>query len=644
MKRLRLFLPLLLLLSCSLPAAAMQATPYGFPKPQPSDGTGSAFINLWNGQAAAFDALLTGAIGYTLGESTCPNLPTALNYIGSQKACLTIPKSLTLGANTTIPANIVLKPAPGAIITLGSYNLAVNGPVIAGPWQWISQNGTGVATFGYPTTVYPEWWVTNTAPGTTDMLPALNAAHASLVNCGGEITLSNTNYAVSATFVMLNSYITLAGKGRSASQIVNLSTTTDAIQVGSPSVGPCYVKIKDLSIMGSGTMTAGAGINVIRGFFVYLDDLIIFDHFKQILIGTNTYSLSFIYVNRIWGSYNHTPPTNGVGIELDGGSGNDYYFSNLVFDSGAFPNNVAYGMKISGGDCIHVDRAEFVQMGTGVLISPIGWTTAETVSDVWFNKVLCDTCYYNGVYIYNWTSGTNIARIYWNDCSFGSCSQKSGTPTWGIDPAVFIGSVSGSTVDTIEFNHCQNIYNGGRGYDIEAGSNISITGGLISNCGKAGDSSNAQGILTAGSLDSLRVTGVRIGPQWNLADTMSAPIYLSAGNHLIIKNNDWRGNTAGGFVDLTSTGDKYIINNLGFTPGNALAPNVPASTTVIQNTKGFPIKVTVSGGTVTAIKTGSASGSLTATGLTSGQVDLPAGWYIAITYSQAPTWVWEGVQ
>jgi hypothetical protein len=63
----------------------------------------------------------------------------------------------------------------------------------------------------------------------------------------------------------------------------------------------------------------------------------------------------------------------------------------------------------------------------------------------------------------------------------------------------------------------------------------------------------------------------------------------------------------------------------------------------VQNTTGQPCRVTIAGGTVTLIAKGFSSGALADTHVTSGVVILQAGEYIAITYSDAPTWIWVGV-
>ena len=86
------------------------------------------------------------------------------------------------------------------------------------------------------------------------------------------------------------------------------------------------------------------------------------------------------------------------------------------------------------------------------------------------------------------------------------------------------------------------------------------------------------------------------------------------------------------------------LYNCRLTPTNGQValptPVVPATTVEQSNANAFPVKVTVTGGTVTAIAIGP-TGATVATGATTGAFILQPGWCIKITYSVAPTWVWN---
>jgi hypothetical protein len=75
-----------------------------------------------------------------------------------------------------------------------------------------------------------------------------------------------------------------------------------------------------------------------------------------------------------------------------------------------------------------------------------------------------------------------------------------------------------------------------------------------------------------------------------------------------------------------------------------VTPAVPATGIPVSNPYGVAVAITVTGGTVTAISTGSNSSNLSATSLVSGTVFLPNDWAIALTYSAAPTWSWLSAQ
>jgi len=94
---------------------------------------------------------------------------------------------------------------------------------------------------------------------------------------------------------------------------------------------------------------------------------------------------------------------------------------------------------------------------------------------------------------------------------------------------------------------------------------------------------------------------------------------------------------------LTSNVNIVTKDNFGYNPvGYMSGISVPGSTVAMQNVFGVDCMVTISGGTVSAISVGKTEGTLQSTGLTSGMVMVPAGGWIALTYSSAPTWYWFG--
>lgn len=112
---------------------------------------------------------------------------------------LIISQNYTLTANTTLTAAVkVIK--GGSFTKASTYILTINGPFEAGLYQVFSGFSAGNVTFGAGSVkeVYPEWWATNTIPGTTDMITALQSAENSLGSRGGIISLSATDYYISS--------------------------------------------------------------------------------------------------------------------------------------------------------------------------------------------------------------------------------------------------------------------------------------------------------------------------------------------------------------------------------------------------------------------------------------------------------------
>lgn len=88
----------------------------------------------------------------------------------------------------------------------------------------------------------------------------------------------------------------------------------------------------------------------------------------------------------------------------------------------------------------------------------------------------------------------------------------------------------------------------------------------------------------------------------------------------------------------TPTGNRFV-GNPGYNPrGGQAAPAVPASGVALVNPFPFPVRVFISGGTVTGIDIGP-----TTIGITAGAVELGPGESITLAYSAAPTWTWLGL-
>jgi len=90
------------------------------------------------------------------------DLGAAITAIGSAKTVLSLPAgNWPAASNLTVPANLTLKLAPGAVLAVGTgATLTINGPLEAGLYQIFSCAGTGKVTFGQGSVkeTYAEWW------------------------------------------------------------------------------------------------------------------------------------------------------------------------------------------------------------------------------------------------------------------------------------------------------------------------------------------------------------------------------------------------------------------------------------------------------------------------------------------------------
>lgn len=126
------------------------------------------------------------------------SISAALEAIGDVDAILYVTGDVSLDTDTTIPENIGLKIGYPGTITLGNYNLTINGPLAAGPHQIFVSDGSGTVSFGgMPKVemVYPEWWGA-LGDGLTDDTDAFRQAILAILGSGIEMRLLPRTYIV----------------------------------------------------------------------------------------------------------------------------------------------------------------------------------------------------------------------------------------------------------------------------------------------------------------------------------------------------------------------------------------------------------------------------------------------------------------
>jgi hypothetical protein len=131
---------------------------------------------------------------------------------------------------------------------------------------------------------------------------------------------------------------------------------------------------------------------------------------------------------------------------------------------------------------------------------------------------------------------------------------------------------------------------------------------------------------TSGLGDNFYVGGYDLSGDIASVDTISGAIALLDVTTLTQKGHSRLYGQRDGQISATSF---FEVTPTITTPG------VPLTTVPVTNTTGFPIKVTITGGTITNVLVNSVS-----VGTTAGTYSVPISGTISITYSSAPTWNW----
>lgn len=198
------------------------------------------------------DALVVygGGVAYTQATLT-----SALTAIGTtNKVTLMLRPgtwAITANADYSAYANVTFRIVPGALLQIATGTTTTI-PLMDenGLHQRFNCVGTGKVVFGAGAVkeVPPEWWATNTIPGTTDMTAALQA----WLNTGGALFLPASTYKFTTTLTVPATVSSITGQGATSSILApsgcnGLTFTADATGLYNPRV------FKDFAIIGTGT-------------------------------------------------------------------------------------------------------------------------------------------------------------------------------------------------------------------------------------------------------------------------------------------------------------------------------------------------------------------------------------------------------
>jgi hypothetical protein len=320
----------------------------------------------------------------------------------------------------------------------------------------------------------------------------------------------------------------------------------------------------------------------------------------------------------------------------------------------------------------------------------IGWRLLNNTFDLFVSNGRADSCAYGvhirdcqGLYFSNFacfsntengynigTDGANNTRyLFFSNC----VSDTSGKSNWHISQltvAAFTGCwastqisqatnpgsdgwyLSGSKVEDITFSSCTTLANNRHGIFCEYVARVSINGCIM---GSSYDMTAFGGKGPSNGLGSGGGSGVAVGAIANRV-RVNGGVYdnnqrygveiASGADRIDVSNIETRFNVLGSILNnANASAHKCKISNVGgYNPlGYIAPPSVPASGTAVENKTGVDVTVYITGGAVSLIDVGP-TGSLSTVLLASPcSVFLPAGHFIKVTYSSAPSWQWIGM-
>jgi len=235
-----------------------------------------------------------GSAFFVIANTSTGTLNEIISAIGATESTVIVKDTQTLTANLTIPANVSLViEQGGAIAKASTYTLTIDGDLQAGRYKIFNGFSAGDVTFGNTSIpeIFPEWWTTNTTPGTTDMTTAVQSALDAVKGppTTGIVKLAYTYYAITTLIMYEASAIIGSGWMFDANDVFGSGAWTASNYFGTYMIAsgasdaitfdattPSFTKpqLKDLAIVGPGSGTtvginahvAGGGLNNVHDF------------------------------------------------------------------------------------------------------------------------------------------------------------------------------------------------------------------------------------------------------------------------------------------------------------------------------------------------------------------------------------------
>jgi hypothetical protein len=540
-------------------------------------------------------------LGYSIGDPGRATLAAALTTIGSGNATLRLPAgTYTIAANTTIPANITLNLEKGAVFSIASgKTLTINGGLEVGLYQIFSWSGTGKVVFGAGAVkeVYPEWWATNTTPGTTDMTTAVQAA----LTTGKKVSMVGSSYLISAALNCTVDGQHITGAGIKATTIIQ---DTDAIKIFNITAEKILVENISLDYSTTSPASGATAIfssgaeNVFRNFKINRA------HVGLTLdTGVNQSARDF-----------HIYSCGYVSLWIHNAGG--VYINEFMIDAITTTNASLANIFIQ-------DFAEAIVITNGNIFN--GVRPMATAATVYKSKTRPAYCRFTNVYFESFNNSVYLNKIVSSE--FIGCWFSAGKLGGGVgNPGCNLNITDQISFTGCVFNNC-----GSHGVLISANSDrISFV-----NCTADGNgvtaTGGANGFVFANKCTHFQLIGSKATKSLFVGTQNYGVTIGDSCTNFIISGNNLLNNLSGSLFLGAGTSGGVIKDNLGYNPVGGTGITIGASP--FTYTAGpSPETVYISGGTVSLI----VSSGVSIFNSTNHTIILGPNESVQVTYSSIP--------
>ena len=399
--------------------------------------------------------------------------------------------------------------------------------------------------------------------GTTDDTASINAAIAFAISTGGNsVYFPAGNYKVTSTITWTGNGVQLIGEGRGISKITANFATGDIIYInGSASSG-----VKQLSITSSVAKTTGAAIHFANCHNVQA---------TNIGLESNMY-----YGIQIEGGAAQFITTiddfeidSGVIGILIGGStvAADTWIQNGVINA---CTNAGIFVQYASG--LYLYGVDIISCSTGITTYP---SSNQSVSAVFADAVLCDTCGTNG---WNFiTNGGNVNEVTLVNCWGSTCGAVDHTSS-----GMYFGQGSGK-IEAIAITNPICVNNQGQGIFVQGATKINIVNPIVS-FNSMNNSNADSGITFYQNSSNFSVIGGMCG-----YDGIAPVNYQQHGifvdnscTNFSIIGVDVTGNLSSGILNNSPTAG-HVYGNTGYATNTSGTTSIPVGASTIVVTHGL---------------------------------------------------------